>query len=176
MHEIVVSKEIRANQQIVWNMFSEFDLVHKFHPMVRTSPLVGDMHTGKGAKRVCTMYNGMKAYEEITAIREPEFLRIDITKSPMPFKKAYGEFYFDAIDKDTSKVTIKMFLTPKFGIFGDFMYRLAMKKSLATMLAGVLDGLDNYLKSGRLVGKNGSLQERDKDLNIKNTNQYQEVV
>ena len=163
MKKISVSKVINADIISVWHMFSEFNLVHKFHPMVELSPLSGKIHTGKGAERICTMYNGMKATEVITDCKEYEYLKIEIIKSPMPFKQTFGEFYFIKIDENTSRINIDMYLEPKFGIFGDLLFNLVMKRQLAKMLNGVLEGLNNYLASGYLIGKNGIKLDYDSD-------------
>jgi len=163
MKKISVSRKINAELETVWLMFSEFDLVHKFHPMVKTSPAQGNSCKGKGAERICTMYNGMKAKEVITDCREHEYLKIDIIESPMPFKQAFGEFFFIKLDENTTRINIDMWLEPKFGIFGEYLFTLVMKRQLSKMLDGVLEGLDNYLTSGCLIGKNGTQLDQDPD-------------
>lgn len=157
MKEIIVSRLIPFPIEKVWPMLANIDAIHRIHPMVESSPIVSQSCEGVGTTRVCKLYNGMEAVEEVTKIVDQQLIVIDIVKSGMPFKKAFGEFYTSAINGNNTFVEVRMYLEPKYGVLGSLMYTIMLKPMMTNILKGVLKGLEDHLSTGKIVGKSGKL-------------------
>ena len=85
MAQVSVKRTIDSPVDTVWKTISEFDGIDRYLPEVVASCSVEGK--GAGAKRTCTLQNGMKLSETLESLNEQNrTLVYSIGKSEMPFE------------------------------------------------------------------------------------------
>jgi len=127
--------------------------VQNYHPLVAASPLLGEQRTGEGAQRCCTFHSGGKINERITAYEKGVGYEVTITDTgPFPLKTAIGELRVTPAGEGRSEVSFGMRFVPNFGSIGWLMGQFIMKSQFRKTLRQVLDGLDEHVRTGRVIG------------------------
>jgi ribosome-associated toxin RatA of RatAB toxin-antitoxin module len=157
MHNVTVKREINHDVESVWNVLDDFGTVHKYHPGVKTSSIIGDKQTGMGAKRVCNFYDGSSLKETIIKYTPNQGYSFRLSDFSLPLKSATSHFQLEPLDKDKSLLSVEIEFEPKFGPLGWLMAKLLMRPMLTKALNGLTKGLDDYMTSGQLVGQGGEL-------------------
>lgn len=151
------SRNIHASTQTLWNVLKEIDGIHKFHPAVSSSPLVGLQKEGLGAERQCNFYDGSHIKEKVTSWHEGLSAAFTVSEMNMPLKELYGRFRLTPTSPGSSKIEFVVQFTPKFGVLGWLMAQLLTKPMMKRMLKQTLKGLDDHVSTGALIGRNGVL-------------------
>ena len=60
----------------IWQVLGDFSSVEKFATTIKSSPIVNGIHSGMGAKRLCTFNDGSSLVEEIIYFQEESFVRL----------------------------------------------------------------------------------------------------
>ncbi|OUR95673.1 hypothetical protein A9Q84_14320 [Halobacteriovorax marinus] len=146
MHEVEVIRLLNHQDEEVWKMWDDFDAIHKFHPDLTSSPIVGKVKKGQGTQRVCHLKDGNKIKEEIyeydVAKKQMKFtLEADF----MPFKSAFAEVNVLKKSATTSEVTFKISFDPKFGPLGFILGKIAIRPKLKAVMESIVSGLDSHL-------------------------------
>ncbi len=158
MHEVVVTQTIPQPTARVWETLSDFGNVYRFHPFVRHSETLNEMAEGQGAERVCRFYDGNEVKERIIDYNEGRSMKIDVYEGSMPLKSMNAEM--EVIQRgEHTQVRMRFLFEAKYGPLGWIMGALMMRRMFAKMGHQVIQGLGNYLKSGRLVEKGGKMGE-----------------
>lgn len=153
MQQVLVKKTIDAPALQVWEVIDDFGGVQNYHPLVAASPLLGEQRTGDGAERCCTFHGGGKINERITAYEQGVGYEVTITDTgPFPLKTAIGELRVTPVGDRRSEVSFGMRFVPNFGPIGWLMGQFIMKNQFRKTLGQVLDGLDEHVRTGRVVG------------------------
>jgi hypothetical protein len=130
--KLEVTKTVNIPHATLWEAASDFGGVQKFNPVVETSNLIGDTpNQGVGIKRVCNFYDGSSIVETVTQWEDKKGYRVELSEMNMPLKQAFGSLYVEAIDDKTSKMTMVMEFTPKYGVLGLIMG--ALLKAMPTI-------------------------------------------
>ena len=154
MTTLSATRDIDAPLSIVWQTLSDFGGVHKFSATVEASPITdGTPSSGVGAERVCTMCDGNRIEERVTASVEDSLLGIKIVSSSMPLKSAEARFDLVANAAGGTQVTMTMTYVVKFGLLGQLMDALMMKRAMTTTLGNILTGLGHHVPTGEVLVK-----------------------
>lgn len=160
MHTATVKRTLGTPAPLVWEAFDDFGGIHKFHPMVKSSPIHGTRTTGLGCERVCNFHSGGAITERITRYVPGREMTVQITDTgPFPLKAAEAHIRVDEAGEDDSVVTFSMSFEPKFGPVGWILAQLAMKRQFAKIIGQILDGLDRHLKDERASQRVGRLRD-----------------
>ncbi len=157
MHHITVTRGFNSSTDTVWNILDNFGGVYAYNPAVESSEVIGKKLTGLGAQRVCRFYDGSSLKETIIEYLPKEGYSFKLSDFALPLKTATSHFRLTPLSADTSELSITFEFQPKFGPLGWLMAKLLMRPVLTKALAGVANGLDDYLSTGRQVGKDGIL-------------------
>lgn len=158
MSTFTVQRIIDAPKDLVWQKLADFGKVSAFHPMVARSHLIGGTSCGLGAKRVCEFYGGKdRAEEQITSWQEGRSMTINVLDTTLPMKRAEILFELDDAGAGSTRLTLHVQFEMKFGLLGKILGPLMMKPMMKKMMGDVLTGLDAHCRTGKRVGKNGTL-------------------
>ncbi len=151
MATITVTKTVNAPMAIVWNSWDDYANIHKFHPGVQHSYLLGQkQNTGQGALRQCDFTDGKTFLKErITTYVKHQTMTVEIYDTNAPIKDAFANFEFAKVSANQTQVTMTMTFTPKMGLLGKLILPL-MKMQFKKGLAGLLQGNADYVE-GELV-------------------------
>lgn len=146
MHEASVTREIRADKEVVWEGIDDFGGIDKYSPPLEQSEIIGDQETGEGAIRECYFEDGTRVEEEIVEYEPGSSYTIEIVDlGGLPMKESYTTMSVEAVDDARTEVTWTSRFTPKYGPLGWLMAKLLMKSKIREQFADSLEGLDEYV-------------------------------
>lgn len=149
---------INAPANKLWDAIKNFDEIHKFHPMVKSSPIIGTKRQGVGAERDCNFYDGTKVSERITSWQEGTGYSVEVLEfTSMPLKEMHGRLRVTPVSATESTIHFELMYTVKYGPLGWLMGQLMMKPMMKGMLKKVVNSLNEHVVTGNLVGENGVL-------------------
>ena len=157
MHSITVKRELRNNVETVWKVLDNYGAIYKYNPGVETSEVIGKKKTGLGASRVCHFYDGSSLKETIIKYVPNAGYSFELSDFSLPLKHATSHFQLEPLPGNSSLVSVTLEFEPKFGPLGWLMAKLLMRPMLTKALNGLTKGLDDHMKSGRIVGQDGVL-------------------
>ena len=155
MHTVTVKKEINTASSKVWQVLDDFGSIFKYNPGVKTSAILGDLKTGAGAKRICNFYDGSSLKETIFDYQPGISYSFELSDFALPLKTARTHFRLLAKTQHSCEVSISLEFQPKFGPLGWLMAKLLIKPMMTKALKGLAKGLDDHIKTGKLIGKDG---------------------
>lgn len=156
MQSISVSRNLPHDISTVWDAISDVGGIHKFNPMVDTSPLMSKEKTGLDCTRQCNFYDGTSIVEKVTEFEEGKFLKLELSEMSMPMKIAFATMSVTQIDKDATLIELKMDYVMKYGLMGKMM-GVMMKPMMKSMFRKVLKGLEDHLTTGQVIGEGGKV-------------------
>lgn len=157
MGQFTLERTMNEASDKVWAAIADFGGIHRFHPGVKSSPIINGRSSGVGSQRTCKMYNGMSVTEEIVEFHEGESMTVDVTKGALPVKNMQAVFRVFEVAEGVTRVTVEMSYRPRFGPLGYVMNPLIIRPSIRRLLGQVLAGLQQHLETGALIGRGGSL-------------------
>ena len=148
MAKLSVSKNVNVPIATLWESWSDFANIYKFHPDIKTSFLLGEQQpTGLGALRQCNFTDGKTFLKERIIGYEPgKKLVLDIYESNAPIKSATATFEFSSTGTNRSHVDLTFEFEPKMGLLGRLLVPL-MKKQFSKGLVGLLNGNASYVNN-----------------------------
>ena len=150
---------IQANEKDIWRIVADVGDVHKFHPMVDTSPVLSTEFQGMGATRRCEFYDGTSVVEKVVEWKEGKKMKLELSEFSMPFKYAVVTMSLESAGANSTYVTIEMEFMVKFGVFGKILGYLMMRPAMKMVFGKVLKGLNDHATTGQLVGQKGVLSQ-----------------
>jgi hypothetical protein len=130
--------------------------------MVESSPLAGDKRSGEGARRTCHFHRGGSIDEKIPAYDSGVGYEVTITDpGTFPLKNAAADIRVAPVGRDRSTVGFTMRFEPKYGPIGWLMGHTLMKSQFRKILGRVIDGVEEHVRTGRIMGPATSGQAGD---------------
>lgn len=156
MHTTTVRRRFDVSADRVWAAFDDFGGIHKFHPMIESSPLTGGPANGLGCERACHMYGGGVLKERVTHYEAGRRMTVQITDAgPFPLRRAVADIEVVPEGLRASSVTFTMAFEPKFGALGWLMAKAVMIRQFRGLVGQILDGLATHLDTGQRIGPKG---------------------
>jgi uncharacterized membrane protein len=155
MTTIEVTETVHFPVERVWAAWADFGGIHRFHPLIKASPLLSECNTGLGAERECHFHDGNTVSERIVGfdVAERE-LTVEIFDGSMPLTEARAVIrLFDRGDE--TDVRFRMSYEPKFGAVGKLMDATMMRRRFRKILSNMIAGLNTHLATGAIVGRDG---------------------
>ncbi|MEL6640751.1 MAG: SRPBCC family protein [Pseudomonadota bacterium] len=138
MATVSVDRVIDAPVAEVWKSWDDFGNISVFHPLLKSSHLLGAQQTGKGATRQCDLKDGNSIQERIIEYVPHERLVVDIYNGTLPLRRAIVTFVLTPMGQKTN-VKMSIEFAPKYGPMGALMVPL-MKPQFRKMMLTLLDG------------------------------------
>ncbi len=159
MQKLVIKRNLEVPAPAAWEVIDAFGSVYKVNPVVEKTRLVGDKATGEGAQRVCDFYNGQSVKETIVHYDAGRSYTIVLSEFSLPFKSVRTRIEVTPLPGDRSQVVFYLEFAPKFGPVGWLMAQLMFKPFLRKALMGFAKGIEDHIKTGKIVGEKGKLIE-----------------
>lgn len=159
MHKVTVKRKMLHNSTAVWKVLDDFGEIYKYHPDVKSSNILSQKATGTGAQRVCNFHDGTSIKETIVKYDANHGYILKLTDFSVPLKEANAHFKIESLNNNQSLLSITLVFIPKFGPLGWVMGKLMMRPMLTKALKKLGKGLDDYIRTGQFIGKDGSLLE-----------------
>ncbi|GAB4140651.1 MAG: hypothetical protein Tsb0016_07920 [Sphingomonadales bacterium] len=157
MPQVVVSALINQPQQAVWDAWADFAGIEKFHPGVKASNIISIQKAGTGTVRRCEFYDGSAIEERLSVVAAPSSIGWAMTKAPGPLKSGDALVQLEARGPNQTAVIFTLDYAMKMGPIGALLGATVVKGAMKKALGGLLKGLEDHLKTGKRVGKNGAL-------------------
>lgn len=149
-HKVTSHIAINASQHQIWDVISDFANVYTWAPSVQLSHALTNTETGLGAGRYCKLDGFGEIEEYVTEWQEGEGFVYDVT--PLgPLANALSSWWLTPIDETTTRLTLVFSYDIRFGLFGDIMHKLVMRKKLQASLPQTLQALKTRVETGNLV-------------------------
>lgn len=141
MQNVAATRIVPATQAKLWSLLANVTTVDDWHPDVASVELLTPQSTGIGAARRCFFHDGTSVREEIVELDEGERVRLRLSEFDMPMKRMEAEFSLAPSTDTETAVTFTVYYEMKMGIFGSLLGATVVRRRLAQMAGGVLDGL-----------------------------------
>ncbi|WP_028865606.1 SRPBCC family protein [Psychromonas aquimarina] len=135
----------------IWQVLEDFSSVEKFAATIKTSPIVGDISSGLGAKRLCTFNDGSSLVEEIIEFQEGQGYKMVLSEFSLPLKSMYAEMIVKEVDANTSEIYMSSDFIVKAGPLGWLMGQFIMRPVMKGVFNKVLSGLAYHCVTGKRV-------------------------
>ncbi len=137
----------------IWQVLGDFSSVEKFATTIKTSPIVGDISSGVGAKRLCTFNDGSSLVEEIIDFQEGQGFKMVLSEFSLPLKSMHAEMRVKEIDANTSEIYMAADFVVKAGPLGWLLGHLIMRPVMKGVFKKLLSGLAYHSVTGKPVGE-----------------------
>ncbi len=138
----------------VFAALNDFAGVHRFHPALKSSPLVdGTPAGGAGSERVCHLHDGNTLHERIVEARTNEWLKVEIVDSSMPMSRGDGHFQLSPTPSGGTEVALTMDFELTMGLLGKALDKLVMARKFSKGLSVMLAALEEHLTTGKEIPK-----------------------
>ena len=148
-HQISHSLNVDLPVSKVWNVLNEYSELEKFAPTVKSSPLIGDIRTGVGARRRVTFHHdGSSLVEEITEYHEGRGFTMALTELSSPLKCMEAEFKLDGLDANSSSILMTVDFEVKGGPLGWLLAKFLIGPTMRGALRKTVAGLAYHTATG----------------------------
>ncbi len=125
----------------------------RFATTIKTSPIVNDISSGLGAKRLCTFNDGSSLVEEIIDFQEGQGFKMELSEFSLPLKSMHAEMRVKEIDDNSSDLYMSSDFVVKAGPLGWLMGYLIMRPVMKGVFTKLLSGLAYHCVTGKRVGE-----------------------
>lgn len=151
-HRVESAVRIKATAEKVWKILDNFAGVEKFSFGVEKSSILGDKHSGLGAKRHCVFYDNTGVHEEIVEYQENKSFKVVLSEFSMPMKTIYAGFKVEKLSETSCEVSMYMDFVVKFGPLGMLMGIVMMRPLMKGVQKKMLSGLAYHAFTGKTIG------------------------
>ncbi len=151
-HHIEQSLTVSIPAHKVWAVISDYSGVEKFAPTVKSSSIIGNKHSGIGAKRRVTLHHdGSNMTEEIIEYEEGQGYRMEVSELSSPLKSMQADLRVTDVDSGSSKIFMAVDFEVKGGPVGWLMSQLMLKPIMKGVLKKQVKGLAFHSATGIVV-------------------------
>ncbi len=137
----------------IWQVLEDFSSVERFATTIKASPIVNDINSGLGAKRLCTFNDGSSLVEEIIDFQEGQSYKMVLSEYSLPLKSMHSEMGVKGIDANSSEIYMSSDFVVKGGPLGWLMGFLVMRPMMKGVFKKLMSGLAYHCVTGKLVGE-----------------------
>ncbi|MCJ8272039.1 MAG: SRPBCC family protein [Psychrosphaera sp.] len=135
----------------IWQVLGDLASVERFAATIKTSPIVGDISSGLGAKRLCTFNDGSSLVEEIIEYQEGQGFKMALSEFSLPLKSMNAQMRVKAIDANSSELYMSAEFVVKGGLLGRLMGHLIMRPVMKGVFNKVMSGLAYHCATGKRI-------------------------
>jgi len=159
-HHIERTLKVNVSAEKIWQVLENYSGVENFAATIKSSPIVGDIKSGLGAKRKCTFNDGSSLVEEIIEYQEGQGYKMELSEYPYPLKSMVAEMRVTAIDANTSELFMSSDFIVKGGPLGWLMGTLLMSPMMKGVFKKVMTGLAYHAATGERVDEKAPSSEQ----------------
>lgn len=145
MGSFATDTRIEAPVSEVWRALGKIGDIYRWNPGVRASHTTSEQEAGLGATRFCDL--GGKNYldEEVVVWQPNEKLTMRITGTNLPFETADIRFTLRP-EGDSTAVSVSPLYKLKYGVIGELLDRVYVRKSYQKGMESLLSGLKAHVE------------------------------
>jgi len=152
-HHTANAIKVNLSAAQVWKVIDDFASVEKFATTITSSPIIGDISKGLGAKRRCTFKDGSSLVEEIIDYKEGQGYTMALSDHTLPLKSMQAKMSVKAIDTNRCEIFMEADFVVKGGPLGWLMGALLMRPVMKGVFKKVMTGLAYHVETGELIGE-----------------------
>lgn len=152
-HHIEQTIKVNVPAAKIWQVMGDFSSVERFATTIKTSPIVNDISSGLGAKRLCTFNDGSSLVEEIIEFQEGQRFKMVLSEFSLPLKSMYAEMRVKEIDANSSELYMSSEFVVKAGPLGWLMGFLVMRPMMKGVFKKLMSGLAYHTVTGERIGE-----------------------
>ena len=150
MSTFAVTTTIQAPRTKVWNILADIGTIAAWNPGVVESHLTSDNgHTsghGVGATRYCDLGDKNYLDEQVVEWEQEQRLTMRITDTNLPLKEVDIRFTLQGDDTATTVTVAPEYAMP-YGVFGQLMDAVYVRRTYKKGMKSLLDGLKSHAES-----------------------------
>lgn len=146
MATFTTSTIIHAPREEVWAVLADIGSIHSWNPGVEHSHTTTEKDSGLGASRHCDLGGRNYLEEEVVEYEQGEKLTMRVTDSNLPFAHANIRFFLEP-EETSTRVILQPDYELKFGLVGELMDRLFVRRSYEKGMQALLRGLKRHVES-----------------------------
>ena len=147
MGSFAVHTHIQAPVAAVWRILDDIGTIHRWHPGVVDSHLTTRQASGIGACRRCDLGGSNYLDEAVVTWEENRRLTMRVVNTNMPVKTADIRFTLQPNGEGT-KVTVSPQYAIKYGLLGQLLDQVYVRRSYRQGMMALLAGLKQYAENG----------------------------
>ena len=155
MPQVTAEQRINCSKRLVWNKIAGFSDTADANPYVYKSYPANDQTTGKGAIRHCELNADGSEYsqEQIVDWVDGESYQIQMVggTNPPPVDNLVIELSVLAINSQASYLRMSFDYQPRWGIIGNIMNRLIIRRMLNKVAHNVLTGYRVHIETDQKI-------------------------
>ena len=159
-HHTEATLKVEVPKQKVWQVMEDFSSVENFAATISSSPIVGDINSGVGAKRLCTFNDGSSLVEEIVGFQEGRGFKMTLSEYSLPLKSMQAEMKVREIDENSCEIYMSSEFVVKAGPLGWLMGQFVMRPVMKSVFKKVMSGLAYHSLTGEMIDE--ELLSKDK--------------
>jgi len=152
-HHTKNSIKVNVPASKIWQVLQDFSSVEKFATTIKSSPVISEVKSGVGAKRLCTFNDGSSLVEEIIEFQEGKGFKIVLSEYSLPLKSMQAEMWVKEIDANNSEISMSADFVVKGGPLGWLMGHLIMRPVMKGVFKKLMSGLAFHCVTGELIGE-----------------------
>jgi hypothetical protein len=155
MGQIHLKKHLEHPAASMWEWLKDYANIHRIHPLLSNSYLVGDKSCGVGAVRICEMkMGGVHLKERVTDWKEGRSYTVDVYETSMPIiDRSIATLGVRSLRDKTSEAYMDIEYTTKYGLFGKLMDVLFLNLMMKMIMKTVLKRLERSLNGAEQSNK-----------------------
>lgn len=139
-HQVECSIVMNASQAEVWTVLEDFANVHAWAPSVKKSHAIGKGKNCVGAGRHCEL-DGFGAIDEYITLWKEGTGFVYSVSALGPLDKAHSSWWLTSVSDDKCRLSVELNYDIRFGLFGQLMHKLIMRKKLESSLPDTLNAV-----------------------------------
>lgn len=152
-HRTENSIKVNVPAEQVWQVLADFSSVEKFATTIKSSPIIGDIPAGVGAKRLCTFNDGSSLVEEIVEYQEGTSFKMQLSEFSLPLKNMSAEMKVTPINETSCEIYMSANFVVKAGPLGWIMGQFMMRPVMKGVFKKLMTGLAYYCVTGKSIGE-----------------------
>lgn len=159
-HHTEATLKVKVPKHKIWKVLEDFSSVEKFAATIKSSPIIGDVNSGVGAKRLCTFNDGSSLVEEIIDIQEGQGFKMTLSEYSLPLKSMLAEMKVTEIDADSCEIYMSSDFVVKAGPLGWLMGQFVMRPVMKSVFKKVMSGLAYHSVTGERIDEEPPSKEK----------------
>jgi hypothetical protein len=151
VHHIERTLKVNVSADKIWQVLENYSGIENFAATIKSSPIVGDIQSGLGAKRKCTFNDGSSLVEEIIEYNQGQGYKMELSEYSYPLKNMFAEMRVKKIDANTSELFMSSDFIVKGGPLGWLMGALLMSPMMKGVFKKVMTGLAYHAATSERV-------------------------
>ncbi|MFW9779834.1 MAG: SRPBCC family protein [Candidatus Heimdallarchaeota archaeon] len=143
---VTVTSKVEASVDQIWNVISNFEQPHRYHPYIIKTQLLSDQKQGIGAKRRCDMNDNTFVVEEVVEWIEKERITVDEAHFHA-VSQSRVLFGLNRVTESISTVTIRMDYVRKSGFLGWLEEQITIKIFMKRVFKMIIKNIEDLIYS-----------------------------